>query len=70
MVAFSPSPDEWDLDRLQRLVIENDLERGRIEYKRELGNGHKTLEAIAALANSFGASCSSASTRRRTDPTG
>jgi hypothetical protein len=54
MVAFSPSPDEWDLDRLQRLVSENDLERGRIEYKRELGNGHKTLEAIAALANSFG----------------
>jgi len=53
-VAFSPSPDEWDLDRLQRLVSENDLERGRIEYKRELGNGHKTLEAIAALANSFG----------------
>jgi hypothetical protein len=53
-VAFSPSPDEWDLDRLQRLVSENDLERGRIEYKRELGNGHTTLEAIAALANSFG----------------
>lgn len=53
-MAFSPSPGEWDLDRLQRLVSENELERGRIEYKRELGNGHTTLEAITALANSFG----------------
>jgi len=35
-------------------VSENELERGRIEYKRELGNGHKTLEAIAAMANTFG----------------
>jgi hypothetical protein len=52
--AFSPSPGEWGLDRLRRLVSENDLERGRIEYKRELGNGRTTLEAIAALANSFG----------------
>lgn len=53
-MAFSPFPDEWDLDRLQRLVTENDLERGRIEYKRELGNGRTALEAITALANSFG----------------
>jgi Putative DNA-binding domain len=52
--AFSPSLEEWGLDRLRRLVSENDLERGRIEYKRELGNGRTALEAIAALANSFG----------------
>jgi Putative DNA-binding domain len=44
----------WDLDRLRQLVAENDLERGRIEYKRELGNGQKALEAITALANTFG----------------
>ncbi len=33
---------------------ENDLERARIEYKREVGNGTKVLDAIAALANTFG----------------
>jgi predicted HTH transcriptional regulator len=26
----------------------------RIEYKRELGNGNRAMEAIAALANTFG----------------
>lgn len=45
---------EWDLPRLQQIVAQNDLERGRIEYKGELGDGHTTLEAIAALANTFG----------------
>lgn len=53
-MVFSSSADEWDLDHLRQLVSENDLEHSRIEYKRELGNGHKTLEAIAALANTFG----------------
>ncbi len=48
------TPDEWDLKHLRELVAQNDLERGRIEYKRELGNGNKVLEAIAALANTFG----------------
>ena len=47
-------PDAWDLGRVQQLVVENELERGRIEYKREVGNGYKVLEAIAALANTFG----------------
>ena len=47
-------PDQWDLVRLQQLVAEQDLERARIEYKRELGNGYSALEAIAALANTFG----------------
>jgi len=51
-VTFPASPAEWDLRRLRQLVVENDLERARIEYKREL-NG-KVLEAIAALANTFG----------------
>ncbi|MHB1595847.1 MAG: AlbA family DNA-binding domain-containing protein [Streptosporangiaceae bacterium] len=44
----------WDLDRLRQIVAENELERGRVEYKRELGNGHSTLEAVSALANTFG----------------
>jgi hypothetical protein len=48
------SQDAWDLDRVRQIVAQNDLERGRIEYKRELGNGRKTLEAITALANTFG----------------
>lgn len=49
-----PGSDAWDLARVQQIVTQNDLERGRIEYKRELGNGRKTLEAIAALGNTFG----------------
>ncbi len=53
-VTMPATPDEWDLDHLRELVAQNDLERGRIEYKRELGNGNKVLEAIAALANTFG----------------
>ena len=53
-VTSRPGPDEWDLDRIRRLVTQNDLERGRTEYKRELGNGRATLEAVAALANTFG----------------
>jgi len=53
-VTTPPGPDTWDLARVQQLVIQNDLERGRIEYKRELGNGRSTLEAISALANTFG----------------
>ena len=48
------SQDAWDLDRIRQIVIQNDLERGRIEYKRQLDNGRKTLEAITALANTFG----------------
>jgi len=48
------SSGEWNLDRLRQLVSQHDLEGGRIEYKRELGNGNQTLEAIAALSNTFG----------------
>ena len=51
----TPAPaDEWDLARLRQLGAQNELERGRIEYKRELGNGNSTLAAVAALANTFG----------------
>jgi len=46
--------EAWDLARVQQLVSQNNLERGRLEYKRELDNGRKTLEAITALANTFG----------------
>jgi hypothetical protein len=46
--------DGWDLDRISQLVNQNDLERGRIEYKRQPDDGRKTLEAITALANTFG----------------
>lgn len=53
-MANQASPDEWNLDRLRLVVSEHDLERARIEYKRELGNGNPTLEAVAALANTFG----------------
>ena len=53
-VASPSAPGEWDLDRIRQLVTQNDLERGRTEYKRELGNGRATLESIAALANTFG----------------
>jgi hypothetical protein len=53
-VTTPVSQDAWDLDRIRQIVTQNDLERGRIEYKRELGNGRKTLEAITALANTFG----------------
>jgi hypothetical protein len=53
-VTTPPSPDTWDLARIQQIVTQNNLERGRIEYKRELGNGRSTLEAISALANTFG----------------
>ncbi len=48
------NPNAWNLRRIQELVAQNELERGRIEYKRELGDGRKTLEAIVALANTFG----------------
>lgn len=51
-VTIPASPDEWDLARLRQLVAQNDLESARIEYKRELTG--KVLEAIAALANTFG----------------
>ena len=47
-------PGEWDLALLRQLVAQNDLERARIEYKRDLSGGIKVLEAIAALANTFG----------------
>ena len=48
-------PNGWDLDHIKQIVAQNDLERGRIEYKTELGNnGDTTLAAIAALANTFG----------------
>jgi Putative DNA-binding domain len=46
--------EAWDLERIRQTVSQGDLERGRTEYKREVGNGRKTLEAIAALANTFG----------------
>lgn len=49
-----PSNDAWDLARIQQIVTQNDLERGRIEYKRQLDDGRKTLEAVTALANTFG----------------
>lgn len=48
------SQDAWDLERIRQIVTQNDLERGRIEYKREIGNGRGALEAITALANTFG----------------
>jgi hypothetical protein len=54
VVTTPPGSDAWDLARIQQIVAQNDLERGRIEYKRELGNGRKTLEAITALGNTFG----------------
>lgn len=50
----TPSQDAWDLDRIRQVVTQNDLERGRIEYKRQLDDGRRTLEAITALANTFG----------------
>jgi hypothetical protein len=53
-VTIPAGSEEWNLARIQRLVAEHELERGRLEYKGELGNGHRTLEAIAALANTFG----------------
>lgn len=53
-VTIPANPGEWDFIRLRQLVIEHYLERARIEYKRELGNGNKVMEAIAALANTFG----------------
>jgi hypothetical protein len=53
-VTIPANPGEWDLGRLQQLVVQNDLERARIEYKRDLSSGNKVLEAIAALANTFG----------------
>jgi hypothetical protein len=46
--------DAWDLERIRQIVTQNDLERGRLEYKRELGSGRGALEAITALANTFG----------------
>lgn len=49
-----PGNDAWDLGRIQQIVTQNDLERGRIEYKRQLDDGRRTLEAITALANTFG----------------
>ena len=54
LVTAPASQEAWDLDRIRQIVTENDLERGRIEYKRQLDNGRKTLEAITALANTFG----------------
>jgi predicted HTH transcriptional regulator len=53
-VTTPADQDTWDLDRVKQIVTQNILERGRIEYKRELGNGRSTLEAISALANTFG----------------
>jgi len=53
-VTTPPGNDAWDLARIQQIVAQNDLERGRIEYKRQLDDGRKTLEAITALANTFG----------------
>jgi hypothetical protein len=35
----TPSQDAWDLDRIRQIVAHNDLERGRIESKRELSSG-------------------------------
>jgi hypothetical protein len=54
-MAPSIGNDLWDLHRIRQIVSENDLERGCIEYKRQLDNGgRKALEAITALANTFG----------------
>ncbi len=53
-VTVPAGPGEWDLALLRQLVAQNDLERARIEYKRDLSGGIKVLEAIAALANTFG----------------
>ena len=53
-VTIPASPGDWDLARLQQLVVQNDLERARIEYKRDLSSRDRVLEAIAALANTFG----------------
>jgi hypothetical protein len=35
----SRSQNAGDLGRIRQIVTQNDLERGRIEYKRELDNG-------------------------------
>ncbi len=53
-MTIPASQDAWNLDRIRQIVTQNDLERGRIEYKRQLDNGRRTLEAITALANTFG----------------
>jgi hypothetical protein len=53
-VTTPASQDAWNLDRVRQIVAQNELERGRLEYKRELGNGRGALEAITALANTFG----------------
>jgi predicted HTH transcriptional regulator len=53
-MAYVPTPPSWDLESIRELVKQHDLERGRIEYKRELGNDHTVLQAIAAMANTFG----------------
>jgi hypothetical protein len=53
-VTIPAGQGEWDLALLRQLVAQNDLERARIEYKRDLSGGTKVLEAIAAMANTFG----------------
>ena len=53
-VTTPASLDPWDPDRIRQIVTQNDLERGWIEYKRQLDDGRKTLEAITTLANTFG----------------
>ena len=53
-VTTPASQDAWDLDRIRQIVTQNELERSRIEYKRQLDDGRRTLEAITALANTFG----------------
>jgi ethanolamine ammonia-lyase large subunit len=52
IVTIPASPGEWDIAHLREFVAQNDLEKARIEYKRDLTG--KMLEAIAALANTFG----------------
>src|SRR6202000_3469161 len=37
-VAIPASTDEWNLSRLQELVTLHELEKGRIEFRGELGN--------------------------------
>lgn len=43
-----------DLDYLNTIVTENLPEGFRTEYKRELGDGMRVLDAVSAMANTFG----------------
>jgi hypothetical protein len=48
------APDQVTREVLDQLITEETLEGFTLEYKRELGNGHKVLEAVTSMANTWG----------------